>query len=174
MINELYTKQFCKDDISKIENYELAINDKLQTWHCHHRRETIYARNDLIEIGEYYNRPAMELIFLTPFEHRSLHCSLQFKGKVPWNKGKNLSDKTKKKISEKSKNYYSDKTNHPMYRKHHSNESRQKMRLSHKDKHKGKNNPAYNRHWYNNGIKNVFVKECPKGFVKGRIRKVEK
>ena len=28
MINEKYAKQFCKDDISKIENYNLAINDK--------------------------------------------------------------------------------------------------------------------------------------------------
>lgn len=28
MINETYAKRFCKDDISLIENYELAINDK--------------------------------------------------------------------------------------------------------------------------------------------------
>lgn len=27
-------------------------------------------------------------------------------------------------------------------------------------------------HWYNNGIKNVYVKECPDGFVPGRIKKI--
>ncbi len=26
-----------------------------------------------------------------------------------------------------------------------------------------------NRHWFNNGIKEVFTKECPYGFVKGRL-----
>lgn len=24
------------------------------------------------------------------------------------------------------------------------------------------------RHWYNNGIKNVFAYKCPKGFIRGR------
>lgn len=99
MINERYAKEFCKDDISKIENYELAINDKTQVWHCHHRRETIYSKKDLIEIGEYYNRPAIELIFLTPFEHNSLH----HKGKTSCNKGKTLSDEHKRKLSESLK-----------------------------------------------------------------------
>ena len=89
MINETYAKRFCKDDISLIENYELAINDKTQMWECHHRRETIYSRKDLIEIGEYYNRPAIELIFLTKTEHRRSHT-----------RGNKFSEKTKRKISE--------------------------------------------------------------------------
>ena len=73
MINLKNVKKFCKDDFSLIENYDKAIADKTQTWQCHHRRETIFSRKDLIEIGEYYNRPACELIFLTPTEHHKLH-----------------------------------------------------------------------------------------------------
>ena len=89
MINERNAKQYCKDDISLIENYEEAINDKTRKWVCHHRRETIYSMEGLKEIGEYYNRPAIELIFLLKEEHTKLHHI-----------GKHLSEKTKKKMSE--------------------------------------------------------------------------
>lgn len=75
MINEYNAKEFCREDISLIENYDRAIADTTQTWHCHHRRESIYTRDGLKEIGEYFHRPACELIFLTPFDHLSLHAS---------------------------------------------------------------------------------------------------
>ena len=89
MINEKNAKLFCKDDISLIENYEQAINDKNRKWVCHHRRGTIYSKEGLIEIGEYYNRPAIELIFMTEEEHKRFH-----------NIGKHLSEETKRKMSE--------------------------------------------------------------------------
>ena len=89
MINEKYAKAFCRDDISLIENYDKAVSDTTQMWQCHHRRETIFSKSDLIEIGEYYNRPACELIFLTQLEHIRLH-----------HLGKHLSEETRKKISE--------------------------------------------------------------------------
>ena len=111
MINIYAAQGYCKDDISLIENYDKAIADDTQTWHCHHRRETIYSRSGLIEIGEYYNRPACELIFLTSLEHNRLHKS-----------GNHLSAETRKKMSE-SKNG----ENHPMFGKHHSEETRKKM-----------------------------------------------
>ena len=80
MISEKYAKKYCCDDISNIENYELAINDTIQTWECHHRGEVLpcgrYTPKDLIKFGLYYSRPASELIFLTPDDHRQLH----FKG----------------------------------------------------------------------------------------------
>ena len=114
MINENYAKEFCRDDISLIENYDKAIVDKTQTWHCHHRRETIFSRKDLIEIGEYYNRPACELIFLTKSEHHRLHNL----GKPSWMKGKHHSAETRKKMSE-AKNG----ENNPMFGKHHSAET---------------------------------------------------
>ena len=34
---------------------------------------------------------------------------------------------------------------------------------------KGKNNPAFGKHWYNNGKINKRAKECPPGFVSGRL-----
>ena len=88
MIDKKRAIKYCKNDISLIENYDKAIADTTQVWHCHHRRETIYSRSGLIEIGEYYNRPACELIFLTKSEHMRLH-----------NLGKNVSAETRKKIS---------------------------------------------------------------------------
>ena len=39
MINEHNAKKFCKEDISKIENYDKAIADTTQVWDCHHRTE---------------------------------------------------------------------------------------------------------------------------------------
>ena len=67
MIDEKQVKKYCIEDISLIENYDQAVNDKSQTWHIHHRLEiqddiTISARQ-LIEMKLYYERPASELIF---------------------------------------------------------------------------------------------------------------
>lgn len=78
--------KFCCEDISLIENYDLAIADNTQTWHCHHRLETDENKSmeELIDLGLYYDRPAPELIFLTEHDHKSIH----HKGKEGWNKGK--------------------------------------------------------------------------------------
>ena len=77
MINEYYVTKYCCEDLSLIENYELAINDHTQTWDCHHRGEVLpcgrFSIDDLKKFGLYYNRPAAELIFLTKAEHNRLH-----------------------------------------------------------------------------------------------------
>lgn len=39
MINTYQARLFCKDDISKIENYDKALADTTQTWQVHHRDE---------------------------------------------------------------------------------------------------------------------------------------
>ena len=142
MINEINAKKFCKDDISLIENYDQAIADDTQTWDCHHRRETIYSRSGLKEIGEYYNRPACELIFLTPANHRRLHHL----GKQSGMKGKHLSAEARKKRSEARKG------------KRFSESHKKKMSEAKKGK-----------HWYTNGViqKMFFDDEVPNGFIKG-------
>lgn len=101
-------KRFCCEDISLIENYEIAINDAENSYHCHHRLETHNADGTkkekeeqlsierLIEMGLYYGRPASELIFLTPSEHSKVHGSHVLG--MHWN----LSDGTRKKISKVS------------------------------------------------------------------------
>ena len=161
MINEIQAIKYCKNDISLIENYDKAIADTTQVWHCHHRRETIYTRSGLIEIGEYYNRPACELIFLTKSEHRTLHNlgkhqSEDTRKKISDSKnGKHLSEETRKKMSESHIGKPSG-----MKGKHLSEETRKKMSESRKCK-----------YWYNNGVKSIRAIECPEGFVKGRIKK---
>ena len=181
MICEKIVKSYCKDDISLIENYDKAIADKTQVWQCHHRRETIYSVKDLQDIGEYYNRPACELIFLTPVDHRRLHnlgkpsgmkgkqhsaetrkkMSEAHKGKQAWNKGIPQSEEAKKKNSEAHKG-----ENNYWFGKHHSEEAKKKN----SEAHKGKNNWAKGTHWYNNGDTSILAKTCPDGFVPGRLK----
>ena len=81
MINIKQAKLYCNGDITQIENYEKAINDKTQIWVCHHRKETdegLYMRQ-LIQKNLYYNIPPNELIFLTRSEHGKLHNSVKYK-----------------------------------------------------------------------------------------------
>ena len=155
MIDERRAKMYCKEDISLIENYDLAKNDKTQTWICHHRLETVdkfgNPRDEeipsfvLIDLRIYCNRPASELIFLPRSEHLSTHSKIR---KRPW---------------------MADIASHPgesngMHGKKHTEESRMKMSKSHKG-----NKPTSGRHFYNNGIQEVLMFECPMGFTKGRL-----
>jgi hypothetical protein len=79
MISEVNVKKYCRDDISKIENYEQAINDKEHKWVCHHRLEfTIngefaHTWKELKKFGMYWKRPYFELIFMRADEHQKLH-----------------------------------------------------------------------------------------------------
>lgn len=130
MINERTIKDYCCEDISLIENYDLAINDKTQIWHCHHRGEVLpcgrFTRDDLKKFNLYYNRPANELIFLTPKEHKALHKN---------NLGKIHSEETKQKISNRLKGHtawnkgieFLKGEKNGMYGKKHSDESKKKM-----------------------------------------------
>ena len=97
MINkQINYSHYCCEDISKIENYEEAINSN-EVYACHHRLETHNSngekrlvdltRKELIALDMYYNRPASELILMKNSEHMSLH-----------NKGRKLSDEHKSKI----------------------------------------------------------------------------
>ena len=78
---------------------------------------------------------------------------------------KNMSEEKKKKLSNSHKG------------KHHSEETRKKIseaikNMSEEAKHKMYEYRKFG-HWFNNGIAEVFVKECPEGFVKGRLKKVK-
>ena len=109
-------------------------------------------------------------------------------------KGHPVSEETRKKLSESHKG-----KNNPLYGKHHSEktrnklseinkgkkmseESKKKNREAHKGKciseeHKNKlseankgNTHTKGKHWYNNGKISIMSKECPPGFIPGRIK----
>ena len=131
MISEYQAKKYCKEELSKIENYDKAIADTTQIWDLHHRTEIWWncSKKDLIDNECYYNRKACELIFLTHAEHTRLHnlhmseyrrrkMSDSMKGK---NVGKFPSEETRKKLSESRKG----KT--PFKGHHHSEEAKKKL-----------------------------------------------
>ena len=130
MIDEKRARKYCKEDLSKIKNYELAIADKNQTWECHHMTETWWncSKKELIENECYYHRKACELIFLTPAEHRRLHMQGKQRSEETRKRiaeslnGKHLSEERRKKMSEAHKGKPS-----PMKGKHLSDETKRKM-----------------------------------------------
>lgn len=118
MINKYKVKNFCCEDLSKIENYELAIADTENMYDCHHKNEirelpsgmvALRTREDLIEIGMYFNRPADELIFITHSEHARLHAKHRTysaetcKRMSESAKKRKASDETRRKLSELGK-----------------------------------------------------------------------
>ena len=77
-------------------------------------------------------------------------------------KGKHLSEETRNKMSEAKKGKTS-----PNKGKHFSEETKNKL----SEGHKGKNIWIKCTHWFSNGKINIRAKECPDGFVPGRIKK---
>lgn len=119
-------KLYCCEDISKIENYNKAITDTTQIYIIHHKLGIKNSRSFLKKQNLYYNRPASELIFLTPSEHAQLHANNRFDG---WNKKISTNTKiamnkpeTKKKLSERQIG----EKNHN-YNKHMTQESKEKL-----------------------------------------------
>ena len=159
-------KRYCKN-YQDIENFEKAKKDDFVGWHCHHRLETHtsdgerrdadISHKELKALGMYYNRPASELIFLPASEHNAYgkgkHRSVETRRKMKGNKnalGYKHSEETKNKMRESHKG------------KHHSEEARRKM--------KGKNIWIRGTRWFNNGKINIRAYECPDGFVPGQLR----
>lgn len=80
----------------KIENYDKAISDTLQTWEVHHRREDTFSLKELKERGEYYDVSPEELIFLTPTEHSKIDSMHKRRGEATKGKFINRKDQSKK------------------------------------------------------------------------------
>lgn len=147
-----------------IENYDKAITDKNNIWVCHHRQELVITgadvdrtRQELIDLGMYFDVDPSELIFLTRSEHMSLHSLGN-----QYCKGKHHSEESKKKTSESMKGKkWSEESrirfseslkgekNH-WFGKKHSNETKEKMSESMKGLKKGKHWKLINgkRVWY--------------------------
>ena len=170
MINVRNVKGFCKDDLSLIENYEIAVNDKENVYDCHHRKglDENMSMKELKSLGLYWHRPAEELIFLTHSEHASLHST----GRHPTEetlkklresqKGKIISEETRKKLSESLRKFYE---THESKSKgtHHTEETKKKLSEHFKGrpnpKNRGENNGMYGKEPWNKGKTNVYSEE---------------
>lgn len=172
MISEKWAKIFCSEPIELIENYDKAIADKTQTWHCHHIWETMlgYSKEELIEMNEYYGIPACNLIFLTPAEHHRIHSI----GNMNPFYGKHHTEETRRKIGDSTIERFGLSENNPMYGKHHTEEARRKMSLKaiergkdpeyrrrQSEANKGKTNTSNSRPVLQYSINGDFIKEFP-------------
>lgn len=185
--------QYCCEDISLIENYQEAVNSK-EKYDCHHRLEIqgdkVISVQELKGKNLYYNRPANELIFLRHTVHVAMHGKITpHRSHEAWNKGTKYFNNGEielqanecpigftpgrlprsKEWSERiSKSRKANPT--PL-----TPELRQKLRDSHLGYHASKetreklSKSGKGRHWYNNGVINKFEKECPEGFVLGKL-----
>lgn len=147
MIDELTPYAYCCEDISKIENYDIAVNDSTQRYVCHHRKGTDLklTREELKAAGLYFNRPADELIFLTVSEHARLHqANLSEKQKLE------KSERSRQAIIKVNKTYWKGRK----WSDHRKTEQSQLM--------------AEYR-WWTDGTKCVRAKDCPgEGWIRGR------
>lgn len=114
---------------------------------------------------------------MTSRQHQSLHNELN-----KYHLGKKHSEETRRKISEATKGKQG-----PHKGKHLSEEHRKKLSEVHKgnknalgscrsEEHRKKisaaqkgNTNVRGKHWYNNGKINIRAKECPKGFIPGKL-----
>lgn len=176
MINLTHLKysHFCREDYSLIENYDKAVSDQTQMWHCHHRNETHYPDgtlrpvNDRLSVadlkaqGIYYNLLASELIFLSCSDHIILHMQ----GLPGRSKGYKHTEEAKQKIAAASRG----RKLGPL-----SEEHKRKLSEAHigkkpsEETRKKKSDIMKCLRWYNNGSRNVRALECPEGFVLGRL-----
>lgn len=116
MISEHQAHRYCRDDISKIENYDKAISDT-RKWELHHRLELTLngefalTKDQLRMHGMYYNRPYYELIFMRYDEHRRIHrcnqpLSAETRSRISESrKGKKLTEEHCRKLSEAHKGH---------------------------------------------------------------------
>ena len=193
MISKRHAKEYCKEDISFIENYEVAVADTTQTWECHHRAEIlpcgIYSQEDLKKFGLFEAQPANRLIFLSVSEHALLHS--QHRSDVTRQKiseslhgntnkrGKRHSEVAKQKMSEAhlgkhQSDVAKEKIREARRGKHLSKETRQKLR----EANGGENHPMYGKLgilFWNNGKVSVRARECPgPEWKRGRLQNKKK
>lgn len=171
MINLGCVKTYCNGDITKIENYDKAINDKTQTWVCHHRLEISPWSSKHItparlkELGMYFDREPEELIFLTRGGHMLIHNQSSERNKhiSESNKGKKHSKEWNIKVGiaskKKSKEAFAKATAASLTK-----EAIEKRRNSLKETLK-----LHPHHWWNNGEKETYQEFCPDGYKKGRL-----
>lgn len=138
-------------------------------------RATCYKNRDTVdELGNprtivhhidfnHNNNDPDNLIFLSVYEHNKVHANDR-KGDY-W-------DRVSKTMSEVKKG-----VGNAMYGRHHSEETKCKIRKSNVGKTRSDETKLKQslrrkgKHWFTNGVTNKFDYECPEGFVNGRFVK---
>lgn len=166
-------KEYCCEDIALIENYEKA-KESVEVWDCHHKAEILpcgkFSREDLKKSGLYYNRPACELILLSKSDHSKLHSMDYQKDNNP-HFGHRHSEDTKtilrkKRLGIKLPKEWCDNIGKSKKGQTPWNKGRS-LSQEYKDK---ISKTISGTHWYNDGNVQLQARECPDGFVKGRLK----
>ena len=135
---------------------------------CYKNRDTVDAegqpRNICHHIDFNHNNNDPEnLIFLSASEHNKVHAN---------DRRGDYWDRVSKTMSEVKKG-----AGNAMYGKHHSEETKCKIRTSNVGKKRSDETKLKQslrrkgKHWFTNGVINKYDYECPEGFVKGRTVK---
>ena len=134
-------EKFCKEP-ENIENYEKAKADNFKCWACHHRLETHNSDGErrLVNITV-AELKALDMYYNRPADELIFLTSIEHR--LLHNEGEN----------------------NPNYGKRPSKETKKKI----SEAMKGKNIWTKGVHWFNNGEINIRAKECPDGFVPGRL-----
>lgn len=171
MINIVKAQMYCAQPIELIENYDKATADHTQVWHCHHVWETMlgYSKEELIEMNEYYGIPAMNLVFLTPAEHKRIHNL----GERNRNFGRYYSEEERRKMNESRKGKCCGEE-HFLFGKHRSEETKNKIseslketlnkpniKMKMREAKLGKTNTPNSKRVIQYTIEGSFVKEWP-------------
>lgn len=76
MFSVKQAKAYCCESIEKIQGFKKA-SESLEKYHIHHRFEELgLLRQDLLDMGLLYHRPACELIFMSGREHNQMHTTV--------------------------------------------------------------------------------------------------
>ena len=190
-MNYYKIRQFCKDPLDQIENWDKAIADDTQLWDCHHRLEIELGmtRQELMDAGLYLDRPASELIMLTHSEHaalHSLHDGKTLKMHEAWrgrhhneearrkiseaHRGRKQSEEVKRKVSEAQRGcHWWNDGKHATRSVECPGEGWMLGRLPYSEETKRKQSEAHRgKHWYTDGITSLLTEDCPEGFHPGR------
>ena len=135
MISERQAKKYCGEDISLIENYVEAVNDKTRTWVIHHRLEIQGPFTNSPELlkkcGLYYGVPAAQLVFMTRTEHQRLH-NLNMSEKTNQKRSNTLTGRPRSEETKRKQSEAMSGEKHPNFGKHRSEETRRRMSEAHK------------------------------------------
>lgn len=220
-LHHKFPRSFSKKDGTEIDNDEdnlvsLSLADHFRVhyylWKCSkkgyrgmmaiaftlmRKKAVVYATDETIEqIAKDYEEAMREA---AEVKSKVMKGNKNALGKPSPNKGKKLSEETRKKISDGNKGKHTGENN-PNYGKHISEEQKKKIGAANKGRkmseeakmknaeaHKGqtpwnKGKQISEEHkkkisetfkslrWFNNGEKCVRAKECPPGFIPGRIK----